>query len=71
MACMIGVILTVAGFEGRRAGLHRIADHGAGDGFLPGVGQRYMRRITGTDDIAFGTSVPAGYVLSGWIGGLW
>ncbi|SUH02725.1 PTS system ascorbate-specific transporter subunit IIC [Salmonella enterica subsp. enterica] len=38
MACMIGVILTVAGFGGRRAGLHRIADPGAGDGLLPGVG---------------------------------
>lgn len=36
--------------------------------FFPAIAQRYMRRITGNDDIAFGHFGTTGYVLSGWIG---
>lgn len=36
--------------------------------FFPALAQRYMKRITGTDDIAFGHFGTTGYVLSGWIG---
>jgi PTS system ascorbate-specific IIC component len=36
--------------------------------FFPALAQRYMKRITGNDDIAFGHFGTLGYVLSGWIG---
>ncbi len=36
--------------------------------FFPALAQRYMRRITGNDEIAFGHFGTLGYVLSGWIG---
>jgi PTS system ascorbate-specific IIC component len=36
--------------------------------FFPAIAQRYMRRITGNDDIAFGHFGTLGYVLSGWLG---
>lgn len=37
--------------------------------FFPALAQRYMRKITGNDDIAFGHFGTLGYILSGWIGG--
>ena len=36
--------------------------------FFPAIAQRYMKRITGNDEIAFGHFGTLGYVLSGWIG---
>ncbi len=51
---MIGVILTVAGFEGVGLVFTGSLILGLVMAFFPALAQRYMRRITGTDDIAFG-----------------
>lgn len=67
---MIGVILTVAGFEGVGLVFTGSLITGLVMAFFPALAQRYMRRITGTDDIAFGHFGTTGYVLSGWIGSL-
>lgn len=68
MACMIGVILTVAGFEGVSLVFTGSLILGLVMAFFPALAQRYMRRITGNDEIAFGHFGTLGYVLSGWIG---
>ena len=68
MACMIGIILTVAGFEGVQLVFTGALSLGLVMAFFPAIAQRYMRRITGNDDIAFGHFGTLGYVLSGWIG---
>ncbi|SUX84731.1 PTS system ascorbate-specific transporter subunit IIC [Citrobacter koseri] len=70
MACMIGVILTVAGFDGVGLVFTGSLILGLVMAFFPALAQRYMKRITGTDDIAFGHFGTLGYVLSGWIGSL-
>ena len=38
--------------------------------FFPAIAQRYMRKITGSDDVAFAHFGTTGYVLSGMIGSL-
>ncbi|MFC0225373.1 PTS ascorbate transporter subunit IIC [Serratia aquatilis] len=68
MACMIGIILTVAGFEGVALVFTGALTLGLVMAFFPAIAQRYMRRITGNDDIAFGHFGTLGYVLAGWIG---
>lgn len=68
MACMISVILTVAGFEGVALVFTGSLTLGLIMAFFPALAQRYMRKITGNDDIAFGHFGTIGYVLSGWIG---
>ncbi|MGL5424292.1 MAG: PTS ascorbate transporter subunit IIC [Serratia fonticola] len=68
MACMIGIILTVAGFEGVQLVFTGALTLGLVMAFFPAIAQRYMRRITGNDDIAFGHFGTLGYVLSGWLG---
>jgi ascorbate-specific PTS system EIIC-type component UlaA len=55
---MIGVILTVAGFEGVGLVFTGSLILGLVMAFFPALAQRYMKRITGTDDIAFGHSAP-------------
>ena len=66
MACMIGVILTVAGFEGVGLVFTGSLILGLIMAFFPAIAQRYMKRITGNDEIAFGhfgtpaTCCPAG-----------
>ena len=67
MACMIGVILTVAGFEGVGLVFTGSLILGLIMAFFPAIAQRYMKRITGNDEIAFGHFGTLGYVLSGWI----
>lgn len=68
MACMISVILTVAGFQGIFLVFTGSLILGLVMVFFPALAQRYMKRITGSDDIAFGHFGTLGYVLSGWIG---
>ncbi|CAM3991953.1 PTS ascorbate transporter subunit IIC [Rahnella victoriana] len=68
MACMISVILTVAGFEGISLVFTGSLTLGLIMAFFPALAQRYMRKITGSDDVAFGHFGTIGYVLSGWIG---
>jgi len=68
MACMISGILTVAGFEGVSLVFTGSLTLGLIMAFFPALAQRYMRKITGSDDVAFGHFGTIGYVLSGWIG---
>lgn len=68
MACMIAVILSVAGFDGVELVFTGALTLGLIMAIFPAIAQRYMRRITGNDDVAFGHFGTVGYVLSGWIG---
>ncbi|MGR6980507.1 PTS ascorbate transporter subunit IIC [Testudinibacter sp. P27/CKL/0425] len=68
MACMIGVILTVAGFEGVQLVFVGSLTLGLIMAFSPAIAHRYMKRITGSDEVGFGHFGTIGYVLSGAIG---
>lgn len=70
MACMISIILTVAGFEGYQLVFTGALTLGLVMAIFPALAQNQMRRITGSDDVAFAHFSTIGYVLSGWIGGL-
>lgn len=70
MACMIGVILTVAGFEGVQLVFVGSLTLGLVMAFFPAIAHRYMRKITGSDDVGFGHFSTLGYVLSGAVGSL-
>ncbi|MDO4436178.1 MAG: PTS ascorbate transporter subunit IIC [Cardiobacteriaceae bacterium] len=70
MACMIAVILVVAGFEGILLVLTGSLALGLTMAFFPYLAQPYMRKITGSDDIAFGHFSILGYVLAGVTGQL-
>lgn len=70
MACMVAVILVVAGFEGVHLVFVGSLTMGLIMAFFPAIAQRYMRRITGSDDVAFGHFGTTAYVLSGAIGSL-
>lgn len=69
MACMIGIILTVSGFEGWQLIFTGSLTLGLVMAFFPALAQRQMCKITGNNDVAFGHFGTLGYVLSGWIGG--
>lgn len=68
MACMIAVILSVAGFEGILLVFTGSLILGLIMAFFPAIAQPYMRKITGSNDIGFGHFGTVGYVLAGWIG---
>ncbi|QKJ87944.1 PTS system, ascorbate-specific IIC component [Paramixta manurensis] len=70
MACMIAVILSVAGFEGASLVFTGALTLGMIMAIFPAIAQRYMRKITGNDDIGFGHFGTMGYVLAGWIGSI-
>ncbi|QNO15838.1 PTS ascorbate transporter subunit IIC [Alkalicella caledoniensis] len=70
MACLIAVILMVSGLEGFVLILIGALVLGLTMAFFPAIAQPTMRRITGTDDVAFGHFGTAGYVLSAWVGKL-
>lgn len=70
MACMIGVILSVAGFKGIALVIVGSLWLGLTMAIFPAMAQRHMKRITGSDDVAFGHFGTVGYVLSGYIGEL-
>lgn len=70
MACMIGVILSVAGFKGIALVLVGSLWLGLTMAIFPALAQRHMKRITGSDDVAFGHFGTVGYILSGYIGEL-
>lgn len=70
MACMISVILSVAGFDDTSLVLTGSLILGLVMAFFPSLAQRYMKRITGSNDIAFGHFGTVGYVLAGWIGSI-
>ncbi len=68
MACMVGVILKVAGFNGFMAVVFGSLWVGFIMAFFPFIAHRYMKKITGSDDVGFGHFGTVGYVLSGAIG---
>ncbi|XKM12957.1 PTS ascorbate transporter subunit IIC [Orbaceae bacterium ac157xtp] len=70
MACMIGIILTVAGFKGWQLIFTGALSLGLVMAIFPALAQPQMRKITGNDDVAFAHFGTLGYILSGWIGGL-
>ncbi|KAB8312203.1 PTS ascorbate transporter subunit IIC [Erwinia endophytica] len=68
MACMIAVILSVAGFDSISLVFTGSLTLGLIMAIFPALAQRYMRKITGNDEIGFGHFGTVGYVLAGWIG---
>jgi len=68
MACMISVILTVAGFEGVTLVFTGSLLLGLIMAFFPAFAHPYMRKVTGSDDVALGHFGTFGYMLSGWVG---
>ena len=68
MACMIAVILVVAGFEGAQLVLVGSLTLGLIMAFFPFIAQPFMRDITGSDDVGFGHFGTVGYVLAGLVG---
>ena len=70
MACMIAIILAVAGFEGTMLVFVGSIVLGFSMAFFPAIAQSTMRKITGTDDVAFGHFGTVGYVLAAKIGAL-
>lgn len=68
MACMIAVILTVAGLEGVELIFTGSLTLGLIMAFFPAIAHFYMKKITESDDVGFGHFGTLGYVLSGAIG---
>lgn len=68
MACLIGVVLTAAGFRGTALVAVGALWQGLVMAAFPALAQGYMRRITGSDDVALGHFGTVGYVLSGAVG---
>ena len=68
MACMIAVILVVAGFEGAQLVLVGSLTLGLIMAFFPFIAQPFMRDITGSDEVGFGHFGTVGYVLAGLVG---
>ncbi len=70
MACMIGIILTVGGLSG----VTMIAVGAIVLGFImalfPAIAHPVMKKITGSDDVAFGHFGTIGYVFAAFIGKL-
>jgi ascorbate PTS system EIIC component len=70
MACMIAVILAVAGMEGAMLVIIGSIALGLIMAFFPALAQPFMKKITGTDQVGFGHFSTLGYILSGYIGKL-
>lgn len=68
MACMIAVILQVAGFTGFYLVLTGSMVLGLIMAFFPALADKYMQKITGENEVAFGHFGTVGYVMSGFIG---
>ncbi|MBC9129768.1 PTS ascorbate transporter subunit IIC [Frischella sp. Ac13] len=70
MACMISIILTVAGFTDWQLVFTGALVLGLIMAFFPALAQSQMRKITGNDDVAFGHFGTLGYVIAGSLGQL-
>lgn len=68
MACMIAVILGVAGLNGMTLIVIGSLALGLIMSFFPALAQPFMRKITGNNQVGFGHFSTLGYVLSGLIG---
>ncbi|HEY8344013.1 MAG TPA: PTS ascorbate transporter subunit IIC [Bacillota bacterium] len=70
MACMIAAIFIAAGITGAPLVIFGSILLGLTMAFFPAIAQPTMRKITGTDDVAFGHFGTVGYVLSAGVGKL-
>lgn len=70
MACMVAIILSVAGFEGVQLIYTGSLALGMMMAIFPALAQPYMRKIVGNDQVALAHTGTIGYILSGWIGSL-
>lgn len=70
MACMIAIILSVAGFSGVILVLLGSVTLGLIMVLFPAMAQPFMRKITGSDDVAFAHFSTVGYVSSALVGQL-
>lgn len=70
MACMIASILVIGGMQGASLVIVGSIILGFIMALFPAIAQPTMRKITGTDDVAFGHFSTIGYVFSAWIGSL-
>ena len=70
MACMIGIILTVGGFQGTSMVVLGAVILGFVMALFPAIAHPVMKKITGSDDVAFGHFGTIGYVFAAWIGKL-
>lgn len=70
MACMIAVILQVAGFTGFQLVLTGSLILGLIMALLSALADPYMEKITGENEVALGHFGTVGYAMSGFIGGL-
>lgn len=68
MACMIAIMLHVAGFTGISLVILGSAILGITMAVFPALAQPFMKNITGDDSISFGHFSTLGYILSGYIG---
>ncbi|HEY0207959.1 PTS ascorbate transporter subunit IIC [Acerihabitans sp.] len=68
MACMVAIILSVAGFSGVQLIYTGSLTLGLLMASFPAMAQPYMRKIIGHDEVALAHTGTIGYVLSGWIG---
>ncbi|MCU5775282.1 PTS ascorbate transporter subunit IIC [Erwiniaceae bacterium BAC15a-03b] len=70
MACMVAIILSVAGFSGIQLIYTGALSMGLIMAFFPALAQPHMKKITDNDQVALGHFGTVGYVLAGWIGSL-
>jgi PTS system ascorbate-specific IIC component len=70
MACMIGIILTVGGMQGTSLVIVGSLLLGFIMALFPAIAHPTMKKITGSDDVAFGHFGTIGYVFAAWIGSL-
>ena len=70
MACMIAAIFIAAGITGVPLVIFGSILLGLTMAFFPAIAQPTMRKITGTDDVAFAHFGTVGYVLSAGVGKL-
>lgn len=70
MACMIAIILKVGGFEGALLVAIGSLTLGLVMAIFPAMIHPYMKKVTGSDDVAFGHFGTVGYVLSAFVGSL-
>ena len=70
MACMIGIILTVGGLQGTALVVVGAVVLGFIMALFPAIAHPTMKKITGSDDVAFGHFGTVGYVFAAWVGSL-
>lgn len=70
MACMIGIILTVGGLQGIPMVVVGAVVLGFIMALFPAIAHPVMKKITGSDDVAFGHFGTVGYIFAAFIGKL-